>query len=163
MCDYSLAGIPNRLAVEGEQLVVYRFCTGALGLASTSDVPAKTGPPPRAPRTLWSVLPHPLTRPKMKAVTAVCIPPGARLRLQDIPQDVQVRLGLGATEEVTFVQQSADAYQYRDAVRFQNGRAILLQRLHSGQYVEVLSLASGDSQEEERRSIEEAYSRIFVG
>jgi len=25
MCDYSLAGIPNRLAVEGEQLVVHRF------------------------------------------------------------------------------------------------------------------------------------------
>jgi hypothetical protein len=23
MCDYSLAGIPNRLAVEGEQLVVH--------------------------------------------------------------------------------------------------------------------------------------------
>ena len=163
MCDYSLAGIPNRLAVEGEQLVVHRFCTGSFGLASPSDVPAKTDPPPRAPRTLWSVLPHVLTPPKMKTVTAVCIPPGARLRLQDIPQDLQVRLGLGANEEVTFVQQSAEAYQYRDAVRFQNGREILLQRLPCGQYVEVLSLATGDSQKEERRSIEEAYSRIFVG
>ncbi len=25
MCDYSLHGIPNRLAVEGEQLIVRRF------------------------------------------------------------------------------------------------------------------------------------------
>ena len=148
MCDYSLAGIPNRLAVEGEQLVVHRFCTGSFGLASPSDVPTKTDPPPRAPRTLWSVRLHALTPQKMKTVTAVCIPPGARLRLQDIPQDVQ---------------QSAEAYQYRDAVRFQNGREILLQSLHCGQYLEVLSLASGNSQEEERRSIEEAYSRIFVG
>src|SRR6516164_7099987 len=36
MCDYSLAGLPNRLAVEGEQLLVYRFTTGAMGLASSS-------------------------------------------------------------------------------------------------------------------------------
>jgi hypothetical protein len=32
MCDYSLAGVPNRLAVEGEQLVVHRFPTGSVGL-----------------------------------------------------------------------------------------------------------------------------------
>src|SRR2546422_579120 len=32
MCDYSLAGIPNRLATEGEQLMVYRFPTGALAV-----------------------------------------------------------------------------------------------------------------------------------
>ena len=34
MCDYSLAGIPNRLAAEGEQLVAYRFSTRAIGLTS---------------------------------------------------------------------------------------------------------------------------------
>ena len=34
MCDYSLASIPNRLAVEGEQLVAYRFFTGSIGLTS---------------------------------------------------------------------------------------------------------------------------------
>src|SRR5260370_14227415 len=33
MCDYSLAGLPNRLAVEGDQLVVQPFSTGAMGLA----------------------------------------------------------------------------------------------------------------------------------
>jgi hypothetical protein len=34
MCDYSLAHYPNRLAVEGEQLVVHRFSSGTVGLAS---------------------------------------------------------------------------------------------------------------------------------
>jgi hypothetical protein len=28
MCDYSLEGLPNRLAVRGEQLVTHRFVTG---------------------------------------------------------------------------------------------------------------------------------------
>ena len=79
MCDYSLAGIPNRLAVEGEQLVVHRFSTDSLGLAS------------------------PCSPPLSKETPAVCIPPGARLRLRDIPQDLQLRFGLNEIEEVTFV------------------------------------------------------------
>jgi hypothetical protein len=33
MCDYSLSHFPNRLAVAGEELVVYRFNTGTLGFA----------------------------------------------------------------------------------------------------------------------------------
>ena len=37
MCDYSLMGIPNRLAREGEELVVYEFRTGSRGL--TADTP----------------------------------------------------------------------------------------------------------------------------
>ena len=139
MCDYSLAGVPNRLAVEGEQLVVHRFSTGSVGLASACSQLLSKGTP------------------------AVCIPPGARLRLRDIPQALQLRFGLNATEEVTFVQLSAEAYQYRDAVRFQNGREILLQRLGCGQQVEVLSLASGDIPEKRHRWMEELYSRMFVG
>jgi len=34
MCDYSLHGIKNRLAEEGEVLVVHRFHTGSKGLTS---------------------------------------------------------------------------------------------------------------------------------
>ncbi len=137
MCDYSLAGVPNRLAVEGEQLVVHRFSTGSVGLAS------------------------PCSSLSSKETPAVCIPPGARLRLRDIPQALQ--LGLNATEEVTFVQLSAEAYQYRDAVRFQNGREILLQRLGCGQQVEVLSLASGDIPEKRHQWREKLYNRMSVG
>ncbi len=135
MCDYSLAGIPNRLAAEGEQLMVYRFPTGALGLTSP-----KTGH-----WLLWS-----------KQTPAVCVPPGARLLLGDIPKSLQRQFDVQASEEVTFVQLSAEAYQYRDAVRFSNGCEVLLQCLRCGQHVEVLSLCSGESREEE-------YRRIFVG
>jgi hypothetical protein len=138
MCDYSLAGIPNRLAVEGEQLIVHRFSTGSLGLAS------------------------PCSQPLSKGTPAVCIPPGARLRLRDIPEVLQLGLALNATEEVTFVQLSAEAYQYRDAVRFRNGREIRLQRLGCGQQVEVLSLASSDLPEKRHGWMEELYSRMFV-
>ena len=141
MCDYSLAGIPNRLATEGEQLMVYRFPTGALGLTSP-----KTGH-----WLLWS------------RQTAVCVPPGARLLLRDIPKTLQQQFGVEATEEVTFVQLSAEAYEYRDAVQFGNGREVLLQCLRCGQHVEVLSLCSGESREEEHQRREEEYRRIFVG
>ena len=143
MCDYSLAGIPNRLAAEGEQLVAYRFSTGVIGLTS-----------PDASRwRLWS-----------KQTPAVCVPPGACLLLRDIPKDLQQQFDVNATEEVIFVQLSAEAYQYRDAVRFRNGREVLLQRLKCGQNVEVLSLCAAHSREEEhQRRREEEYRRIFVG
>jgi len=136
MCDYSLAGIPNRLAVEGEQLVVHRFPTGSLGLASS--------------------------RPSAKQTPAVCVPPGARLWLKDIPEGLQRQIGVGPAEKVTFVQLSATEYQFRDAVRFRNGGEILLQRLECGQHVDVLSLSSSDFEHDEHRKIEEEYQRIFL-
>src|SRR5260370_38622061 len=139
MWDYSLAGVPSRLAVEGEQLVVHPFPTGSVGLAS------------------------PCSQPLSKGTLAVCIPPGARLRLRDIPHALQLRFSLNATEEVTFVQLSAEAYQYQDAVRFQNRREILLQRLGGGQQLAVLALASGDIPEKRHRWTEELYTRMFVG
>ena len=143
MCDYSLAGIPSRLAVEGEELVVYRFSTGSIGLAS----------PCASPSRWWSG----------KQTPAVCVAPGARLLLRDIPKDLQQQFGVGGTEEVTFVQLSATPYQFRDAVRFSNGREILLQKLHCGQQVDVLSVSSGDFEHEEYRRLEEEYQRIFLG
>ena len=143
MCDYSLTGIPSRLAVEGEQLVVHRFPTGSLGLAS---------PCPSTSRW-WS----------QKQTPAVCIPPGARLLLRDIPKSLRKQCGVGITEEVTFAQLSATAYQFRDAVRFSNGQEILLQALQCGQRVEVLSLSAGDFEREEHERLEEEYQRVFRG
>ena len=124
MCDYSLAHLPNRLAVEGEKLVVHRFSTHSRGL--TSAHPS------------WKQILLPETRP------AVCVPPGARLRLLDIPDYLRRQLGVGSVEEVTFLQKSMEAFHYRDAVRFANGREILLQCLPCGQRVEVLSLECAD-------------------
>ena len=61
------------------------------------------------------------------------MPPGARLLLGDIPKSLQRQFDVQATEEVTFVQLSGEAYHYRDAVRFSNGREVLLQLLRCGQ------------------------------
>jgi hypothetical protein len=66
------------------------------------------------------------------------------LLLRDIPKPLQEQLAVGEIEEATFVEQSAEAFRYRDAVRFSNGREILLQNLHCGQRVEVLSLDCED-------------------
>jgi hypothetical protein len=44
MCDYSLQGIRNRLAEQGETLVVHRFQTGSKGLASLESVQQDEGP-----------------------------------------------------------------------------------------------------------------------
>ncbi len=144
MCDYSLMSVPNRLAKEGEELIAHRFHTGAMGLASPEDLrPA----PPLLPRTLWSVLRENFASPDTKPVSAVCIPPGARLLLKDIPEPLQREIGAGPAEEVTFTQISAASYSYRDAVRFQNGRKILLQQLREGQRVLVLDLSSAEATE----------------
>jgi hypothetical protein len=132
MCDYSLAHFPNRLAREGEQLVVHRFATQALGLAPI--------------RRSWKEILFPA------AVPAVCIPPGARLLLEGIPEKLQQMLRVAAVEEVTFVQRSAESFVYRDAVRFANGQEILLQFLKRGQRVHVLAL--GEEPEEQRSNDE---------
>jgi hypothetical protein len=75
---------------------------------------------------------------------AVCVPPGARLLLRDIPERLQRRFGVGAEEEVAFLQLKVEAYQYRDAIRFANGKEILLQKLEEGQLADVLCLSSAE-------------------
>ena len=127
MCDYSLAGMSNRLAVSGEDLQVHRFPTGSLGLVSSR-------------RRLREIL-FPST------AVAVCIPPGAHLRLHAIPEQMQRKLRVSAVEEVVFTQRTADANMHRDCVRFQNGTEVLLQQLQCGQRVTVLRL---DCDEEPR-------------
>ncbi len=144
MCDYSLAGLPNRLAVEGEQLVVHRFETGAIGLA-----PSCAG-----------------LKQFFFRAPAVCIPPGAQLRLRDIPRYLQTELGVEEVEQVRFVQQSAEAFTYRDAVRFPNGKELLLQKLRCGQRVDVLSLSCGDGVEQgvDQHAVRgELYRTLFPG
>jgi hypothetical protein len=123
MCDYSLMGLPSRLAADGEELVVHRFSTGTIGLASPADLAAmgRSGAP------------------------AVCIPPGAKLLLRDIPFLLRRKLRLGVTEEVTFTQITAEPNTHRDAVRFACAREIRLQELSEGQRVRVLAVSSEDT------------------
>ena len=147
MCDYSLHMQPNRLAVEGEQLVAHRFAGHTIGMASPADLAkeiAQRNANP-IPRWSWAALKEwwreASAAPARSALPAVCVPPGARLRLHDIPDHLQHELGVRESEEVSFVQVTAVEYVHRDAVRFPNGAVALLQRLREGQRVDVLSLA----------------------
>ena len=134
MCDYSLTNVPNRLAEESETLVVHQFASGTKGFASPADFKLAENP-----RGAFGLLLG-LSTPSVPC--AVCVPPGARLLLHDIPEHLQQLFGVGVEEEVTFTQVSAEAYRHRDALRFTNGWEVLIQNLALGQRVEVLCLSS---------------------
>ncbi len=134
MCDYSLVNFPNRLAEEGETLVIHVFPSGTKGFTLPADL--KRAEKPRGAFGLLLGLSMP------SVPCAVCVPPGARLLLHDVPERLQQRLGIRVVEEVTFTQLSTEAYRHRDAIQFANGRQVLLQILTAGQRVEVLCLSS---------------------
>jgi hypothetical protein len=142
MCDYSLMGVPNRLAQQGEELAVFRFCTGSLGLASAAAVQEAVFGERRP--GFWRLLREVLFPAAETPVCAVCIPPGATLRLRDIPPRLQREFGVGEEEEVMFTQLSASANMYRDAMRFDNGFSVRLQELREGQRVRVLDLSNAE-------------------
>ena len=149
MCDYSLHGIKNRLANEGEQLLVHKFHTGSKGLASVTDL-RNLEKPALAPTGagIWARFKcwvenqrRRINNDMEKALPAVCIPPGASLQVDGIPASLQKQFGVGLREEVTFVQTTAEPFRYRDALRFHNGQEVLLQKLSDGLRMEVLSMA----------------------
>lgn len=141
MCDYSLHGIPNRLAVEGEQLIVCQFPTGSKGLASVLDLQKKTYETATSSLArIWARIKDWFVVDVEKTVPAVCVPPGAQLHIENVPACLQEALGVGANEDVTFVQLSAEPFQYRDAIRFANGCEVLLQRLNEGLRLDIVSL-----------------------
>jgi hypothetical protein len=161
MCDYSLFAIPNRLAKEQEDLVAHRFPTGSMGLASPADLcrNAQCRKENSANKGLWASIKGFFTMPKMEPVPAVCIPPGARLRLHDIPARLQQELGVKPEEDVVFTQTSASVNTYRDAIRFANGRELNLQELREGQRVRVVSLALAEPMPQ--RVEEEAHAMLY--
>jgi hypothetical protein len=135
MCDYSLQGIRNRLAEQGEILVVHRFQTGSKGLTSPRYLQ-----PVEKPKTWISALKQLFSVPAEEC--AVCIPDGAQMRVSGISASVQRRYGVSEEELVTFRQLSADAATYRDAVEFRNGQRVRLQELDEGQQLAILALSS---------------------
>ena len=143
MCDYSLAGLRTRLAVEGEELISYRFPTGSLGLTSPAELEAHS-----KEFRGWKSRFDPREVP-----CAVCIPPGARLLLRDIPDHLQKQLGVGVVENVVFIQTSAEVERHRDGLRFTNGQEILLQRLTVRQRAAVLSLSSAALLKDETNAV----------
>jgi hypothetical protein len=142
MCDYSLQGLPNRIAKKGEELEVHRFSTGTRGFTCTAEKQANVGTQGvQKSSGFWSTIRDWFKIESGPAAPVICIPPGARLRLQEIPNGLQREFGVGANEEVIFTQLTAQPYTYRDAVRFSNGREVLLQKLEPGLRAIVLSLS----------------------
>ncbi len=147
MCDYSLMAIPNRLAVSGEELVIHRFEAAAVGLASASDIKSRQESRNIQSHGLWSNVKRFFNGTDAQAIPAVCIPPGARLLVRDIPAKLQHECGFQKdAEEAVFTQLTAAVNTFRDAVRFQNGVEVLLQRFAKGQRVRVLDLSSSEEQ-----------------
>jgi hypothetical protein len=146
MCDYSLMSLPNRLAAEGEELVVHRFSTGSIGFTSTADLNRKAED--RRSMSFWRRLKLLIIPTDHAPIPALCVPPAARLLLRNVEAGLRRKYGLGAEEEVKFVQLSADPNTYRDAICFRSGRVLRLQDLPVGQMAVVLDL-SGDVREEQ--------------
>src|SRR5580658_9234209 len=99
MCDYSLMAVPNRLAREGEELVTHRFPTGSLGMASPADVRDAISPRHPGRQSMWHKIRAFFDPTAAPAVCAVCLPPGARLLICDIPARLQQQWGVREREE----------------------------------------------------------------
>lgn len=170
MCDYSLHGVKNRLAVEGESLYIHKFHGGSKGFASDADLQALTTIRP-APHEagFFGRLRHlfketrRLVSPELRReLPAVCIPPGARLYVEGIPADVRKVCGVGEAAEATFVQLTSEPFRYRDAFRFSNGAEVLIQKFDEETTVEVLSLALAEDSEEKTKEEPEAIARLLT-
>lgn len=154
MCDYSLMTLSHRLAVCGDELVVHRFETGAVGLAAHSDVCREREQCTGNRTGLLGKLLCFLRSPRPQSFPAVCVPPGARLLVRDLPERLQQEVGLqSSVQEVVFTQTDLD-FTFRDAIQFPNGKLLSLQKLKVGQRVSVLSVGS---ETENETVLEEQY------
>ena len=142
MCDYSLCGIPNRLAVEGEELAIYRFSTGSIGMASLRDLQVCEEIKQALPqKTFWQTVKAFFDLPSQIATPpAVCVPPGTQMIVRNIPADLQRRFRINQEEPAVFTQISSEFNSYRDALRFRADCEVRLQELREGVTAEVLSL-----------------------
>jgi hypothetical protein len=158
MCDYSLHYFQNRLAKEGETLIVHRFPSATLGLASPADLQsAAQARESQRGAGLWSVIKDFLSMPDWEAIPAVCVPPGAQLLLQDIPTCLQRKFKVSSEEDVVFTQLTAEVNTYRDAVRFSNGLEVLLQKLKEGQRAIVLSMSLHDELQQDGEHVKKLH------
>jgi len=103
MCDYSLELYRSRPAVAEEQYTLHRFPSGTMGFVAARD-----------------------------CETAVCVIASARLQLEGIAETVQRSFGIGPVEEVVMTRLDVTGHAHRDAVRFSNGKEVLLQSLNAG-------------------------------
>jgi hypothetical protein len=146
MCDYSKHGLPSRLAREGEHLVTHRFRTQRIGLASALEIEEAESRNDEAPKGHWfSAMKRWFAQAAgTRTILAVCIPPGARLRMTEIPVELRSKWALRNVEIVWFTQ-IGDLERHRDAIRFGNGKLVELQTLPEHLRFMVLSLGPDES------------------
>jgi hypothetical protein len=88
MCEHSLHVYPNRLATDGEELVVHRFGRASLGLASPSNlgllITASSCEPTSKKLWSWTAIKEWFVEgtegQPNKRTLAVCVPPGTESR-----------------------------------------------------------------------------------
>jgi hypothetical protein len=150
MCDYSLYSIPNRLAQEGEDLVLHKFGTGSLGFVAAGDLIECEAAEEKNSSSFWGAMKDWLLLPRNTAqIPAIYVPPGAQLLLDEIPASVQRSLCIQPCEVAVFIELHAQSYSYRDALLLPNATRVLLQDLPEGIHAIVLSTSSGHSREDE--------------
>jgi hypothetical protein len=141
VCDYSLYAIRQRLACEGDELVTYRFETGSIGFAGLSEVEQHAARS-HSTRGLFGRMIEWLRLGNTSCLTAVCMPPGARVELDTTSASHRENVGLPPRCEATFDEITTESFMYRDALRLPDGRVLLLQSLPEGIRAKVLSLGS---------------------
>lgn len=132
MCDYSLERYDSTLAQEGQNLVTHRFDSGSMGLINDPrdvQTPTKTGIAGR----IMNLVTNTQSAPTQHC--PVCVPPGAILQVTH--QD-------GSVHTVKFDQITMEAFRYRDAFEYPDGRKVLIQKIPEGTRVTVLSLSKTD-------------------
>ena len=139
MCDYSLYTVKNRLACESDDLVLHRFDTGSLGFCAAAELQQEMNRGALARG--WSSFLSWVFPQKRCGLTAVCIPPGARLLVTEVPVAVRPFWGALEMKTVDFTQLPERSYAYRDALRLSDGETVLLQRLPMGLRATVMAMA----------------------
>jgi hypothetical protein len=91
MCDYSLARVDTRLAQTGDELSPHNFGTGTIGLASFKDLarPRKQDNGRGEVRGIVRQAVGMFTRVQPQNICAICVPPGAKPLVSNIPQRIQ--------------------------------------------------------------------------
>jgi hypothetical protein len=93
------------------------------------------------------------------SVTAVCMPPGARIELRIQSPEIQNTLGVAARSEAVFDEISAESFLYRDALRLEDGRMLLLQSFPEGIHALVTALGPSNDFEDRAVLLERQYER----
>lgn len=137
MGDYSLMMmVPNRLAIEGEELAAHRFRGGSLALVSCFDYDSWSA---QRARNIWQRFKS-WCLSGGEPTPVVCIPPGTRLRIDGLPQILKHRFHLSSWEEAMFIHSLAEDGGRRDAIRFDNSATVPLELLPEGQKMKILRL-----------------------